>query len=125
MNVRPYVPSDLERLKQLHAGCDYELPDPYNPLVLVSECGVDEKEIIRVAGIARMELNVTLLLDHGWSTPEARLDAVRKLQHMMNWKSSILGLDWAYAEANQRFGKRLEELNWIPARDKLYFLRIN
>jgi hypothetical protein len=92
--------------------------------MLVREC-VEEAGSVRAAGLARMELNVTLLLDSEWATPDKRFEAVRQLQGVMQKKAAALGLDWAYAEANQKFGRRLEELGWIPARDRLYFLRIN
>lgn len=125
MRIRQYEPTDLRRLQDLHGDQEYDLPDPNHPLVLVGECGVDECGQIRVAGIARMELNVTLLLDHNWSTPHARMEAIRMLQGEMHKKAAALGLDWAYAEAGHTFGKRLEDLGWIPAKNRLYFLRIN
>lgn len=127
MNVRDYRDTDWPRLVELHANGitpDNQLPDPASALVIVKECVWDGNRII-AAGLARLELNVTLMMDHGWSSPHARLEAIRQLQESMNKKASAYGLDWAYAEAGRRFGRRLEGLGWVPAKDGLYFLRIN
>jgi|HubBroStandDraft_4_1064222.scaffolds.fasta_scaffold00050_65 hypothetical protein len=126
MNIREFEPSDLKRLIELHADGitpTNEFPDPANPLTLIKQCVVDGERIV-AAGLARLELNVTLVLDHSWSTPKARFEAVKLLQDEMNKKAYGFGLDWAYAEAGPRFGRRLQKLGWIPAKDGLYFLRI-
>jgi hypothetical protein len=119
---------DLKRLSsaacRLHNDQSFELPDLESPLVVVKECVEADGQVVAI-GIARLELNVTLLLDHGWSTPIARLDAVTQLQEAMCKKASELGIDWAHAEVPERWGKRLEELGWKPAKGKLYFLRID
>ena len=127
MRVREYQPGDLERLIELHANGvtpSNEFPHPANPLTLVKECVVDGERIV-AAGLARLELNVTLMVDREWSTPQARFEAIGYLQDEMGKKASGYGLDWAYAEAGPKFGKRLEKLGWIPAKDGLYFLRIH
>jgi hypothetical protein len=127
MIVREYKESDWPRIVELHAQGitpENQLPDPASPLVIVKECVMDGNRIVN-AGLARLELNVTLMVDHQWGSPHARLEAIRLLQESMNRKASAYGLDWAYAEAGRRFGKRLESLGWVPAKDGLYFLRIN
>lgn len=109
---------------RLHNGQSFELPDLESPLVAVKECIEVDGQIVAV-GLGRIELNVTLLLDHGWATPIARLDAIVQLQKTMRQKASALGLDWAYAEADEKFGKRLESLGWRRAKNSLYILRID
>lgn len=124
MIIREYKSSDLEQLKRLHDGQEYEFPDPAHPLMIVKDC-LEDAGRVRAAGLARLELNVTLLLDHEWATPGRRLEAVKSLQDSMHKKASYFGLDQAYAEVSSRWGHRLEGLGWIPAKNRLYFLRIN
>lgn len=121
---RPLETADWARVKELHAGQSTELPDVSSPLVVVQTAVVDDEQVVAV-GIARLELNVTLLLDHGWSTPIARLDAIAQLQEEMRKKASEFGLDWAHAEVPERWGERLKDLGWEAAKGKLYYLRID
>lgn len=116
--------ADLARVQELHAGLSTELPDISHPLTVVKE-GIEVDGILIAAGIARLELNVTLLMDRDWGTPIERLAAITQLQEEMRRKASALGLDWAYAEADEKFGKRLEEMGWQRAKKGLYFLRID
>lgn len=122
--IREILPTDRLRAEELHAGQSYELPDLTHPLVVVKQAIVDGEQVVAV-GIARLELNVTLLLDHGWSTPIARLDAIAQLQEEMRKKASKFGLDWAHAEVPERWGERLKDLGWEAAKGKLYYLRID
>lgn len=127
MIIREYNEADWQRIVELHKSGvtpEHELPWPSSPLTLIKECAVDGDRVI-AAGLARLELNITLMLDHQWSTPHKRLETVLALQESMHQKASAYGLDWAYAEAHPRFGKRLEEFGWIPAKNPLYFLRIH
>lgn len=121
---RPLEAEDRARVEELHAGQSTELPDFANPLTVVKE-GIEAGGVLIAAGIARLELNVTLLIDRDWGTPMERLAAITQLQEEMRRKASALGLDWAYAEADEKFGKRLEELGWQRAKKGLYFLRID
>lgn len=121
---RPLEAKDRARVEELHAGQSTELPDFANPLTVVKE-GIEADGVLIAAGIARLELNVTLLIDRDWGTPMERLAAITQLQEEMRGKASALGLDWAYAEVPERWGKRLEELGWKPAKNRLYYLRID
>ena len=121
---RPLELRDLARVHELHEGHSFELPDAAHPLVMLKECVEVNGKVVAI-GIARLELNVTLLLDHDWATPQDRLEAVRQLQNSMKAKASQWGIDWAHAEVPERWGKRLEELGWQPARNRMYYLRID
>jgi hypothetical protein len=123
--IRPMTPEDFPFVEKLHGEQNYELPNPFHPLAIVKECAIDEQGTIRGAGIARLELNVTLVLDHHQGTPYERFKMIEQLQGAMHAKASAFGLDQAYAEVSPRWGKRLEGLGWQQAKNKLYFLRIN
>jgi hypothetical protein len=124
ISLREFTPADLARLHELHKGQDYELPDPAHPLCIVKECVTADDKIVAV-GLGRIELNVTLLLDHFWSTADVRFAAVKQLQEAMHRKASGFGLDQAFAEVPARWGERLKGLGWEAARNPLYYRRID
>jgi hypothetical protein len=122
--VREFTLADLDRLYELHKGQDYELPDPAHPLCCVKQTVLDGDRIIAV-GLGRLELNVTLLLDHFWATADARFAAIKRLQEEMHRKASGFGLDQAFAEVPARWGERLKGLGWEAAKNPLYYRRID
>lgn len=124
MACRPLELKDLPRVQELHTGHTFELPDPTHPLTMLKEVVEANGKVVAIS-IARLELNVTLLLDHEWATPQDRLEAVRQLQNAMKAKASQWGIDWAHAEVSERWGKRLEELGWQPAKNRMFYLRID
>lgn len=122
--IREILPTDRLRAEELHAGQSYELPDLTHPLVVVKQAIEVDGKVVAM-GIARVELCVTLLLDHEWATPEERLVVVAELQKVMHDKASVLGLDEAFAEVPARWGERLKDLGWVPAKGKVYYRRID
>lgn len=120
--------TDLKKLSsaasRLHNGQSFELPDLEHPLVVVKRA-IEADGEIRVVVIGRLELHITLLVDHEWATPEERLEAIKQVQIEAHADASKLGLDEAFAEVPERWGERLKDLGWVPAKGKLYYRRID
>lgn len=114
MRVRTYTEKDFARIQKFHSEAKhgFELPDPEHPCVLIRECIVDDRGVVRLAGFARLQANAYLLVDGKWKTPAERLEAIQILEYVMIEKGRVMGLDQVTAQVTPRFGKRLEDMGW-------------
>lgn len=121
MLIRPYKPEDLEAITRLHDNPAYQMPDLNHPLMVVRRVLVDENDVPRLAGFARIQANVVLFVDHSWLTPLERLDALEKLQNDMLNEGRIIKLDIVTTQMEGRFAERMQQLGWIKAWGDLYY----
>jgi hypothetical protein len=125
MRIREYTPADLEAVKRLHEGHDFQLPDLNHPLVIVKRVIVDDEERVRMAGFGRLHASVILAVDRTWSTPAGRLAAVTELQKDMMAQGSEVGLDIVTTQAEGRFAERLAEMGWTKGFGEMFYRSID
>jgi hypothetical protein len=113
--IRDMEEKDIETLKAIHreSGLDYLFPALGDPLFVVKKCSQEEGRAIQ--GIAvKLEGTVYLILDHGWSTPEARWQKLQELVEEVKLAAWRKGLDTLTCvvppELVGSFGKRLEAM---------------
>lgn len=120
--VRDYQPEDFERLREIHdeMGLDYQFPDLGNPLFLVRKVLVVEG-VIRAAAVARLEVEVMLLIDRSWGDADEKLAAMKMIQKAGMQDAWLQGVQYAVAwvppQVEKVFAPYLKELGWEPDRD--------
>lgn len=117
--VRPYIDTDLESFRRIHAesGLDYRFPDLSSPLFVI-------KTVIERAGrpatllAAKLEAE-TYLMTAG--APEDKWDDIQMAQPVFMNALWERGLDSTYCvvppSIDKHFAKRMKSLGWTPIRD--------
>jgi hypothetical protein len=135
--IRPYMPSDLDALRRMHAaqGFGYPLPDLDSPLFLSKLVLVEGDDLSRevehrnspsncaprvtMAILQRLTAETYLLHDPTAGTPRQRWQNFIALHEAARREASVRGLDDVQAFLPPRiaraFGRRLTQLGW--ARD--------
>jgi hypothetical protein len=110
-------------LKGLHerSGFDYKFPKDFRtPLFPVRMAVVNEANSPIVAAALKVEAEAYLWMDHSLGTPESRMEAFQMLHVDVVHQARTCGFDQMHCvlppEIADRFGKRLEDLGWSPAR---------
>ena len=121
--VRDYVPSDFERVKEIHeaTGIDYEFPDLDSPLFLVTKVLVVDG-VVRQCGGLYLQVECYLWADASeWGTPEEKLEGIQALDDAAMGDAWLRGIDQAVLwlpPGMARFGNRLtENLGFTRDRD--------
>ena len=125
MRIRPYTQSDLESLRQIHAGqgFDYEFPDLRDPIFVSKLVLEDDAGKIVMASLARLTCEMYLLVNReeqnslAGENPRERYARLLAL-HAAGEKDLLArGLDDAHAwlppPIAKRFGRRLRQLGWV------------
>ena len=119
--VRDFKLEDLPRIKEIHeaSGLDYRLPDLRSPLFLVTKVVESNGEVKAAAG-AYLQVELYLWLDHTWSTPKERFEAIYSLDVAGMGDLWLKGIEcaclWLPPEL-KRFEKRLAALGFMKDRD--------
>ena len=126
MRVISFDPSDpLARLTLEHihreSGFDYQFPrELETPRFPVKRAVVDNKNNVLAVAALKVEAEAYLWMDHGAGTPGTRNEALHLLNADVAHRARAIGFDQVHCalppEIAERFGKRLEELNWKLAR---------
>lgn len=123
MRVTDISPLALECIKEVHraSGFDYKFPQDFStPLFPVRRCVTDDDGRFVGALALKVEAETYLWLDDQYGTPELRWDAVKLLNSDMVERARDIGFDQAHCvlppEIAERFGKRMQDLGWSPAR---------
>lgn len=117
MKIREYKPSDLARLKQLHAQQDfaYPFPDLDGPLFPVGVVGEEDGEA-QIGGFLRCTAEAYLLMDNGYGTPRDRWQALLRIHEAVRRKAVETGFAevqcFVPPEVPKSFGRKLKKLGW-------------
>ena len=113
---------DTVRVIGLHAEStfDYGFPaDFWTPRWPLKRAVYSEGQPVLTAAL-KVQAECYLWLDHSWSTPEERWEALKRLHRDATEKAKIIGYDQLFCvlppEVAKSFGPRLKELGWAEAR---------
>jgi hypothetical protein len=116
-------PALRAHLEGLHcaSGFDYQFPRDFDtPLFPVKRAVVNEANYPIAAAALKIEAEAYLWMDHTLGTPEQRMEALALLNADLATRARNIGFDQVHCvlppEIAERFGKRLEDLGWKPAR---------
>ena len=117
MIVRDVETADIPLLTEIHErqGIDYQMPNLASPLFLVKKIAVSGT--LSAAFVLKLRAEGMLLIDGG--TPEERMLALCELQREALAEAHAKGIDDVDIAVPDSlgFGKRLNQLNWVPSRD--------
>jgi hypothetical protein len=124
--VRNYEPSDLERVKEIHAasGIDYRFPDLSSPLFIVKKVLVVDG-IVRQCGALYVQCEAYLFSDSSeWGTPEEKLEGIKAIDAAGIYDAWLAGVNdvvlWLPPNM-ARFGERLvDDLGFERDREGWY-----
>lgn len=123
MKISDISPLALECIKDVHraSGFDYQFPKDFStPLFPVRRVATDDSGRFIAAFALKVEAETYLWMDSSYGSPETRWQAVQALNSDMVERARTIGFDQTHCvlppEIAERFGKRLQELGWIPAR---------
>ena len=115
-------PSDMAKLKEL--GVEWE----FNDDIIGCLVSVDEHDQPIMCAAAWYRAEVHLALDHKWSTPGARLFALKELHDAMHeeLKRKHIGqaITW-FGEELKRFKTRLQAWGWVKSQLTSWHRRID
>jgi hypothetical protein len=112
--VRDYLPSDFERVREIHeaSGIDYQLPDFQSPLFIVTRV-LEVEGIVRMFGGLYLQVEAYLIADQSaWTFPENKLAAIKQLDEAVIHAAWLQGIDCCVLwlpPGMERFGERLVE----------------
>ena len=123
MLLRDFTLSDLNRVKEIHEaqGVDYKFPDLTSPLFVVTKV-IEHEGVVQACGGMYLQAEAYLWISpEGWTTPQAKLDAIKALDAANLGECWLKGIDVAclyLPPGMERFGDRLvEDLGWSKDRD--------
>jgi hypothetical protein len=118
MHLRDFKASDYEAVKELYVrqGFEYELPDMAAFMEIQVVVDDSDKPVMVLA--ARPTVEMFLVLDKEWETPQWRLEAFKLIHEAMRGKLEAAGITdahcWLPPEIEKSFAKRLmRQFNWV------------
>ena len=121
--IRDLTTEDLQQIQRIHAakGYDFALPNLSTPTMILKKVVSDENNCARIAAFGDLHLNVLLLVDPTWGTPEDRLRGVMELQAEGFAEAGRMGLSIAMTQMDGRFADRMKAMGWIEAPGRLFY----
>ena len=121
--IRQFEPGDLQQIQRIHAAKGYEfaLPDLNTPTMILRKVVTDSDNRVRLCALGDLHLNVMLLVDPSWGTPEDRLRGVMELQAEGFAEAGRMGLSIAMTQMDGRFADRMKAMGWIEAPGRLFY----
>lgn len=120
--IRDYDKRDEETLKTIHeaSGFDYQFPDLDDPLFVVRKTVEEDGKLVQGL-LVKLQGEVYLFVDHGWSTPEERWQRVVELTEEAKKAAWEKGLDSLVCvvppEIAKSFEKRLVQIGMTKTRE--------
>jgi hypothetical protein len=118
MQLRDFKPSDYEAVKKLYQkqGFEYDLPDM--AAFMEIQVVVDEQDKPFMFLAARPTVEMFLILDKEWATPQWRFEAFKLIHEAMRAKLETVGISdvhcWLPPEIEKSFAKRLMRgFGWV------------
>jgi hypothetical protein len=121
--IRDYRPEDFERVTEIYQtkGYEFALPDLNTPTMILRKVVTDSDNRVRLCALGDLHLNVMLLVDPTWGTPEDRLRGVMELQAEGFAEAGRMGLSIAMTQMDGRFADRMKAMGWIEAPGRLFY----
>jgi hypothetical protein len=125
--IRRFRPTDLARLKEIHAkaGYGFEFPE-VSSLFMARVIEDSEGNVVGLAG-AQLEAQIFGIFDPDWGTPGERMVVFTSLHRPILEKLDEKGAKDAYVAIDPKFrgfGRRLMRLGWKKALWTQYFLPV-